>query len=246
MGQLQMSLSVPSAWNLPLDPVTAEDGHIYERKCIEEHFRTHQGDHLKSPMTNEKMGKKLLPSFQVRNAIGKMVESGVIDGDLAHKWKERVKLKKEMDDLLSLAEEGDTEAMCNVGNWYFEGDNGVKQDYKLAYTWFKRAHDAGNVRGTALLGVCTLRGVGVAQSESLGFIYLTKAAMQGSAMAAYCLGMAFANGMHGVSVNKAEAIHWLEKAIGEECPHEHGDGDFKNEAQQELNQLKANQPATSR
>ena len=41
---------------LPVDPVVAEDGHVYERSAIEEHIRT-KGAELKSPMTGLSMGR---------------------------------------------------------------------------------------------------------------------------------------------------------------------------------------------
>ena len=59
---------------LPLDPVTAEDGNIYERSAIEEWLSRQQ----KSPMTNQPMGTKLLPAFQIRSMIETMVRSGGI------------------------------------------------------------------------------------------------------------------------------------------------------------------------
>ena len=62
---------------LPLDPVTAEDGHIYERSAIEEWLKQQQ----KSPMTNQPMGAKLLPAFQIRSMIETMVRSGAIGGE---------------------------------------------------------------------------------------------------------------------------------------------------------------------
>ncbi|CAB9510919.1 expressed unknown protein [Seminavis robusta] len=145
---------------LPWDPVTAEDGRVYERECIEEHIKKNDGD-LKSPITNEKMGNKLLPAIQVWNAIEKLVESGVIDGDLAAKWIEKVKQKKSMEELLKEAEGGDDNAMVSVGGKFYNGCDGFKQDKETAFRWYKRAHEAGNVPGTALMGLCYLGGWGV-------------------------------------------------------------------------------------
>ena len=53
----------PITQELPLDPVMAADGRVYERSAIEEWIAKGNG---KSPSTNEKMGTKLLPALQVR------------------------------------------------------------------------------------------------------------------------------------------------------------------------------------
>ena len=84
-------------YELPLDPVTAEDGKIYERAAITEWLKKHK----KSPLTNEEMGTKLLPAHQVKNMIEKLVRSGAISGDKAEGWQKRV---KEQDELRELRE----------------------------------------------------------------------------------------------------------------------------------------------
>ena len=66
----------PITSELPLDPVTAEDGRVYERSAIQEWFATRAEARVKSPITNELMGKRLFPAVQVRNNIKMMVESG--------------------------------------------------------------------------------------------------------------------------------------------------------------------------
>ena len=58
----------PITTELPLDPVTADDGQAYERAAIEELIRV-QGAALKSPMTNLPMGPRLLVSTQARSTI---------------------------------------------------------------------------------------------------------------------------------------------------------------------------------
>ncbi|EOD24843.1 hypothetical protein EMIHUDRAFT_238249 [Emiliania huxleyi CCMP1516] len=56
----------PITLELPIEPVTAEDGAIYERDAIEKYFlmRTSQGLALRSPLTNKPMGQGLLPAIQ--------------------------------------------------------------------------------------------------------------------------------------------------------------------------------------
>ncbi|CAB9522521.1 Sel1 domain protein repeat-containing protein [Seminavis robusta] len=228
-------LICPISLELPWEPVMAEDARIYDRSFIEEHFNTHTGD-LKSPMTQQKMGTKLLPAIQTRNHIEALIEAGAIDGDLAAKWKEKVNQAKQMDTLVKKAEAGDMDAMYGVGHRYYNGVHGVKKDEKKACEWFKRARSAGCVKGTAMMAWCYLGGWGAPKQQSLGLIHLTNAASQGSNVAAYHLGMAFANGTFDLRVDIAEAIYWLVKAIGD-CPHDHLSDSAKKEAGKELRDL---------
>eukprot|EP00562_Extubocellulus_spinifer_P011448 CAMPEP_0178550022 /NCGR_PEP_ID=MMETSP0697-20121206/6036_1 /TAXON_ID=265572 /ORGANISM="Extubocellulus spinifer, Strain CCMP396" /LENGTH=120 /DNA_ID=CAMNT_0020182793 /DNA_START=327 /DNA_END=685 /DNA_ORIENTATION=+ len=68
----------PITHELPIDPVMAEDGVIYEKREIKEWIRKKQadGNDVTSPATNTKMGTKLLPVLQVRNNIKDLVENG--------------------------------------------------------------------------------------------------------------------------------------------------------------------------
>jgi len=60
----------PITCELPVDPVVAEDGRVYEQAAIQEHIDK-QGAGLKSPMTNVAMGPRLFPSAQARSTIEK-------------------------------------------------------------------------------------------------------------------------------------------------------------------------------
>ena len=52
----------PITHSLPVDPVTAEDGKVYERSAIEEWLKKQQ----RSPLTNEVMGTKLLRAMRLK------------------------------------------------------------------------------------------------------------------------------------------------------------------------------------
>jgi hypothetical protein len=75
---------------LPWDPVMAEDGRVYERNAIEEHFNQHQGA-LKSPITNKEMGQRLVRAPQIKSLIETLIENGGLDGELAVTWTARDK-----------------------------------------------------------------------------------------------------------------------------------------------------------
>ena len=196
-------LMCPITHDLPWDPVTAMDGFHYERSAIEGHFANQQQKNgsVKSPLTNEVIGTKLLPAVRIKNIIQVMVETNVIVGDLAENWKKKK--------LMSRAEGGDIEAIENVAYNYYYGDDSFDRDYEKSFHWCRKAHDAGRVWGTCMVGKMLVNGEGAPQDKTKGLVFLGMAASNGSQFAAYHLGTAFADGKHGLVADKAEAIRLL-------------------------------------
>eukprot|EP00593_Proboscia_inermis_P003992 CAMPEP_0171298562 /NCGR_PEP_ID=MMETSP0816-20121228/7339_1 /TAXON_ID=420281 /ORGANISM="Proboscia inermis, Strain CCAP1064/1" /LENGTH=160 /DNA_ID=CAMNT_0011773683 /DNA_START=34 /DNA_END=513 /DNA_ORIENTATION=+ len=125
----------PITAELPIDPVTAEDGRCYERCAIEEWFARQPQPQVKSPVTNEPMGKRLFPAVQVRNTLKRLVESGAISGSKADAWKEAMAEDARLAALRERAEGGDADAMTDLGIAYRDGKRGVKKDATQAFLW---------------------------------------------------------------------------------------------------------------
>ena len=182
--------------------------------------------------------RALYPAVHVRNTIEHLVESGIIEGELAETWKERMAKKKRSEKVLKKtkkdAENGDTTAMYEFGLMYEHGENGLKVDNEEAYKWYKMAADAGDVVGTAALGECLLNGWGVKKNLSEGLIMVVSAAKDGSDYACFLLGETYFHGRCGVEVNYASAKYWLEKALSAEarsCEHSHLTGEGVEDAE---------------
>ena len=186
-------LVCPITFSLPVDPVTAEDGNVYERSAIEEWLKKQ----LKSPVTNLAMGSKLLPALRVKNMIRTMVASGALTGDKVDAWKLKLKEEEEVAETRRKAEAGQGWAMCNLGVWYKHGQKGLAKDFAKAFEWYKKSHEAGNAGGTGNLGGCYLRGVGVPKCLARGSMLLGEAAGRGSNSACYNLGRAYAKRLWG-------------------------------------------------
>ena len=77
------SLNCPITAALPVVPVLAEDGRIYERAAIKRWL----SKKAKSPLTNLPMGKHLADaSGTTRPLVLSAIENGVVDGDSAAAW----------------------------------------------------------------------------------------------------------------------------------------------------------------
>jgi SAP domain/U-box domain len=225
-------LICPITLQLPWDPVTADDGRVYEQAAIEQHIAFQQSN-LKSPMTNTPMGGRLFPAPQHKNVIevligividvfivigvliGDLVSKWPLIGDLVSKWNEKVKEKDLTEDWLKKAAKGDAEAMYKVGLCFLNGEYGFIKDEQLGYYLQCKAHDAGHASGTAMVGLCLYRGLGVAKCDRQALMHIGIAAGKGSRCAAWILGKNFAFGGGGLRLksNKKEAIRWLRVAV---------------------------------
>eukprot|EP00548_Thalassiothrix_antarctica_P019455 CAMPEP_0194182718 /NCGR_PEP_ID=MMETSP0154-20130528/26490_1 /TAXON_ID=1049557 /ORGANISM="Thalassiothrix antarctica, Strain L6-D1" /LENGTH=258 /DNA_ID=CAMNT_0038899159 /DNA_START=118 /DNA_END=891 /DNA_ORIENTATION=- len=206
----------PITTELPLNPVIAEDGRVYERTAIECHMNT-QGGNLKSPVTNEPMGRKLVPAVQVQNTIKLFISSGVIGEEKSAAWKERKENTELVEETRRKAEIGDSDRMVNLGRWYFKGGKGLTKDRAVGYQWLKKASDMHNVRGMAWAGMCLMNGVGTEKNEVHGMNLITVAACRGSEYAAQCLGKWYKNGDFGIPKRMKESKYWLEQIVDGNC-----------------------------
>lgn len=200
---------------LPIDPVTAGDGRVYERQAIQTWIdkKKAAGESLKSPVTNLDMSDHLLPAVQVKNSIQISVLSGAITGEKLAIWEERLaekskaekkrydeeaKIKKS----IQLAKCGDRNEMYRLGNMYFKGvvcDDVVllEKDENLAYSWFQKGADHDQLESIGMLANCLLHGIGVSQDIVAGSFELGRAVAMGSEHACYLTGLLHSTGSYG-------------------------------------------------
>jgi len=105
--------------------------------------------------------------------------------------------KTQWQDILKRAKSGDSDAQFDVANCYFQGLTDmnkklvVKQNYKLAYEWFKKSADLGNING--IIGLADYFDTeidGVRETEKAIRLY-KKAIELGSSIAAFNLATVF-------------------------------------------------------
>ena len=210
----------PITHELPIKPVTAEDGKIYEEKAIREWFSKKDGEPT-SPSTGAVIGTKLFPAPQVRNTIETLIQSGDIDDELATAWKhklaEKLLFEKEVKEMRAKAKGGDGEAMWELGRWYQFGSNGLAEDMAQARAWYERSATARDPKGMGSFGAYLLLGIGGSKETSLGLVNVTEAAHLGSELGAYLLGEAFFKGTSGLPKDPVRARYWLKKVVDREC-----------------------------
>ena len=231
----------PIGHDLPIDPVMAKDGVVYERAAIERWFKTKEGERRggdpTSPSTGAVIGTELIPAPQIRNTIEALVKSGAIDGELATAWKQKLEDEKEVKETRAKAEGGDGYAMYCLGVWYEKGEYGLAVDKAQARAWYERSAAARDPKGMASFGQCLLLGIGGPEDHVFGIMNVTEAAGLGSDHAACILGNAFIKGKFGLPKDPVRARYWLKKIADGECAHKHLNEAGKAKAAELLREL---------
>jgi TPR repeat protein len=204
----------PITQELPVDPVTAQDGHTYERTAIEDWLERAKDGEAKSPMTNEFMGKTVVPALQMRNAIERLIGKGVISGEAARTWTEKQAelqaIDKDKRPVLAKAHKGDLGCMRTIGFCYRDGSNGFKLNIGKAREWFSKAAVHEDAHAIVSLGIFHLNGTGVPKDPTRGMLELTRAAYLGSEHGAITLANELASGEHFKQKDETEATRWYQ------------------------------------
>ena len=238
INDVAADLRCPITQELPLDPVIAKDGKIYEREAILEWFRKKDGD-ATSPSTGKVIGTELVPAVQVRNTIESLIESGAIEGEAAEAWQKKLEQEKEVKEIRALAEGGDGYSMWRLGVRYRQGVLGLAENAEQARAWYKRSAAVRHPMGMAAFGEALLHGVGGSTDTSLGLVLVTEAATNGSDFGAYTLGKAFFEGNFGLTKDPVRARFWLKKVLDGECKFKHMSESGKANATRLLRELDA-------
>ncbi|WP_241159417.1 MULTISPECIES: sel1 repeat family protein [unclassified Desulfovibrio] len=112
-----------------------------------------------------------------------------------------------------LAEEGDGQAMNNLGVLYDQGQ-GVEPDVGRALHWFAKAAEAGNASGMSNYGRMLEQGRGMEANPAEAARWFDLAARQGQPEAQYNLGFLYEHG-RGVPRDDAAAAAWYSRAASQ-------------------------------
>ena len=228
-------LLCPISQELPVDPVIAEDGQIYERGAIVEWLSRN----ATSPITRAPMGTKLVPAVPVRNTIGSLIKSGAIEGELAEAWTKKLEREKEVNEIRAKAEGGDGYSMWRLGVRYRQGVLGLRENAEQARAWYERSAAVRDPRGMAAFGEALLNGIGGSTDTSLGLVLVTEAATNGSDFGAWVLAKGFFYGNYGLTKDPVRARFWLKKIVDGACECKHLSEETQGAAKDRLAELDA-------
>ncbi len=234
----------PITHELFIDPVTAEDGRVYERAALLRMFEetTREGEivfeEIRSPMTNEPMGQTILAAHQVRSALAALIAAGVIVGERATTWQEAMD-KREKDRLYvaflrTQCDEGDAESMLILGRLYEKGGLGLEVDLAKAYRFYNRGAMAGDAQAACRTAHMLLKGKGITRDLELANKFFFAAALMGSEHACSYMGNVHANGVNGYVRDEDIALVWFKKM--RTCKLKDSDPPYRKDASEFLRQ----------
>ena len=111
---------------------------------------------------------------------------------------------------------GDTKAMTDLSDWYYDGANGLVEDHEMSYSWVKKAADLGINGAKAHVGLMLYEGEGVERNPTEAALYLGAATEMGSPQAAYYLARFYFEGgdkAGSFAKDNDKARYWLNKAL---------------------------------
>jgi hypothetical protein len=121
-----------------------------------------------------------------------------------------------LEELSKRSDEGDVDAMEQLGWNYLNGMYGYPEDHYKAYRWFFRAMTSfSSVVGKARCGFMLMNGRGVEKNVDEGFRLLKEAADCGSKFAAFHVGRMYHDGSYGQKQDDHEAEYYLDEALWE-------------------------------
>lgn len=117
---------------------------------------------------------------------------------------------------LELAEQGDPESQCYLGEYYKGYTGVVEEDYEKSIEWYSKAADQGYAKAQYELGMCYKEGWGVSPDLDKAFILFKKSADQGYGFAQGELSSFYEYGIK-VDVDIKEHLKWARR-----CASNHG------------------------
>ena len=108
---------------------------------------------------------------------------------------------------MPLAEHGDAEAQCCLGNMYSNGEY-VAQDEEEAAKWLRLAAEQGDTDAQSMFGLMCANGEGVVKNDEEAVEWLLLAAEKGNSCAQSSLGLIFGEGL-GVIQDSVQAHKWF-------------------------------------
>ena len=118
--------------------------------------------------------------------------------------------KLTVEELLPLAQAGDTSSQFNLGFIYYKGE-GIPQDYQKAAYWWQKVAEQGYSGAQNNLGAMYEKGQGKPQDYQKAVYWYQKSAEQGYSEAQNNLGTMYEKGQ-GVPQDDQKAVYWYQKS----------------------------------
>lgn len=128
----------PITHELPLCPVVAQDGRVYESKAWEKYVKTCKSkSDVKSPWTQKKISKKAYASPAIKQLIENAVRNKHVRKDMCSAWNESFAKEHELLKLKAEANKNPSLFM-KLGDCFSNGLDGLTKDLQTAYMYYEK------------------------------------------------------------------------------------------------------------
>ncbi len=212
-------LTCPISRRLPLKPVVAADGRMYERESIQAWFQHgntdgHMLDKRRSPMTNAPMGTSLVDCCQhVGRIIECVADSGCIEEELRDEYVEaQMREERERLELLKRrVKRGEGEAALALAKIYSLGSRYTARNERKRVYWLEKGRPI-HCTCECILGYLYVRGSEEVEANYVAAVQLLQSACdRGSEHAAYYMGQLFAAGECGLKKDACRAAYYFRR-----------------------------------
>lgn len=124
--------------------------------------------------------------------------------------------KKEREDKILKAQDGDKEFQFLLYQCYIGGLEGFEKDTLQAIQWLSKSAEAGYPKAQTYLGQAYDEGIGMEKNTDTAMNWYQKAAQQGDGEAQYIMGTCYKTGYGGTVMDNLKAAEWYEKAAGQD------------------------------
>lgn len=210
-------ITCPITLDLPINPVMACDGYVYEHSAITEHFRRNTSNgKAKSPMTNEMMDVTLIPSPQMADMIQAMIEFGHIEQEFANVWIAGRKIKQDVDEVIRKASNGDSDAQVKLVYYHRYGfpKEVYSTNHEIAHDMLISASDQDHPSALASHAAFLFDGGDDCKKDPIHAAFLLgKAVAYGSEHACYMMGWFYENGYQRFCKNPKLAHAYYKRMV---------------------------------
>lgn len=181
-----------------------------ERQTAEERIRKETAEKASAA----KLFKRLIDSLNegVDSRVSELLtEMHGKEGFLSDSDMKRLDIVCASAEALKRASAGDEESQLKIASTYYFGNAVVKKNLPLAYSWYLKAAEAGNMVAQYKVGEMLILGEGIAEDVTRAYSYFEKAAGQNSPRAMFVVAEMLRMGK-GVEKDQKAANRYYERA----------------------------------
>ena len=140
---VKMQLPIcPLTLELPIDPVVASDGKVYELSAWKQYKKSMKKKTLVSPVTKQRIKGTVYPAIDIKAMIEDAVKDGHVADDLCSRWKDKIEREARFQQMLKDAQKNPA-LWDHLGDCYNYGTD-TPQCFAAAIMCYRKSYEQVN------------------------------------------------------------------------------------------------------